>query len=65
MIIDVLEIARVIVIFVYNVLFVSVVTADLFSMVPVVYRIVPLRLIHITIKLTICARLNLLIYLKF
>ena len=59
MIIDVLEIARVIVIFVYNVLFVSVVTADLFSMVPVVYQIVPPRLIHISIELTICARLNL------
>lgn len=59
MIIDVLEIARVIVIFAYNVLFVSVVITDLFYIVPVVYKIVPPRLIHTTIKLTICARLNL------
>jgi len=59
MTIDVLKIARVIVIFAYNVLFVSVVITDLFYMVPVVYQIVPPRLIHTTIKLIICARLNL------
>ena len=59
MTIDVLEIARLIVIFAYNILFVSVVITDLFYIVPVVYQIVPPRLIHTTIKLTICAKLNL------
>jgi len=59
MTIDVLNNALIIVIFAYNVLFVSCVITDLFYIVLVVYQIVPPHLIHTTIKLTICARLNL------